>query len=199
MQPSRHLGHDEAMSRLLAIVLAGGRAARLGGIDKPLVRVDGVPLLRRAVDALADAEAIAVVGPRRELDLGREVVWVREDPPFAGPAHAVATGLAALAAAEDDEVLVLAADHVRPDLVVEALRDGTGNRVAVDPSGRPQWTASLVAVADLAAAVASLPTEGLPLRSLIGRLDPVDVPVSTEAGADIDTPDDLEEYADDDR
>ncbi|SKB04550.1 molybdenum cofactor guanylyltransferase [Aeromicrobium choanae] len=187
------------MPRFHAIVLAGGRASRLGGIDKVLVPVDGRPLLARAIDAVAGAGAIAVVGPRRDLDLGREVVWVREDPPFAGPAHAVAAGLAALAPGEDDEVLVLAADHVRPDLLVAALRDGTGNRVAVDPSGRRQWAASRVIASDLAAAVASQPTEGLSLRSLIGRLDPADVPVSTEAGADVDTPDDLEEYADDDR
>ncbi|MBA4608326.1 NTP transferase domain-containing protein [Aeromicrobium sp. Marseille-Q0843] len=187
------------MSRLHAIVLAGGRSSRLGGIDKVLVPVDGTPLLGRAIDAVADAADVVVVGPRRDLDLGREVVWVREDPPFAGPAHAVVAGLAALAPGTADEILVLAADHVRPDLVVAALRDGTGNRVAVDPSGRRQWAASVVRAGDLAAAVASLPTEGLSLRSLIGRLDPVDVPVSTEAGADLDTPDDLEEYADDER
>ncbi|MET1132040.1 MAG: nucleotidyltransferase family protein [Aeromicrobium sp.] len=187
------------MPRFHAIVLAGGRASRLEGIDKLLVRVDGRTLLSRAVDALADAAGIAVVGPRRELDLGRDVVWVREDPPFAGPAHAVAAGLAALAPDDADEVLVLAADLVRPDLVVAALRAGTGNRVAVDPSGRRQWAASVVVAGELASAVASLPTEGLALRSLIGRLDPVDVLVSTEAGADVDTPDDLEEYADDDR
>src|SRR5688500_7045137 len=113
------------MSRFHAIVLAGGRASRLGGIDKVLVPVGGAPLLRRAIDAVADAAGVVVVGPRRELDLDREVVWVREDPPFAGPAHAVAAGLAALAPDAADEILVLGADHVRPDLVMAALRDGS--------------------------------------------------------------------------
>ena len=39
------------MSRFHAIVLAGGRSSRLGGIDKVLVPVDGTPLLGRAIDA----------------------------------------------------------------------------------------------------------------------------------------------------
>ncbi|MET0468785.1 MAG: NTP transferase domain-containing protein, partial [Aeromicrobium sp.] len=38
------------MPRFHAIVLAGGRASRLEGIDKLLVRVDGRTLLSRAVD-----------------------------------------------------------------------------------------------------------------------------------------------------
>ncbi|WP_269303175.1 molybdenum cofactor guanylyltransferase [Aeromicrobium sp. HA] len=185
------------MAPFHAIVLAGGRTSRLGGIDKVMVPVGGRPLLAHAVAAAAQADRVVVVGPWRRLDLEREVAWVREDPPFAGPAHAVATGLAALPPDTDGEVLVLAADLVRPDLLVAALRGGEGNRVAVDPGGRRQWAACVVRVGDLAAAVSTAPTEGASLRSLIGRLDPVDVPVDAAAGADVDTPDDLEEHADD--
>lgn len=187
------------MSLFHALLLAGGQASRLGGRDKLLVRAGGRTLIEGVVDAVSEARQVVIVGPRRDLDPRRATLWVREDPPFAGPAHAVAAGLAALDPDEDDEVLVLAGDLVHPELVVAALRHGTGNRVAVDPAGRRQWAASMVRSGDLAAAVAAAPTEGASLRSLISRLDPVDVAVSAEAGADIDTPDDLEEYADDDR
>ncbi|MFO6451374.1 MULTISPECIES: molybdenum cofactor guanylyltransferase [unclassified Aeromicrobium] len=180
-----------------AIVLAGGRATRLGGIDKVMVPVGGRPLLAHAVAAASQADRVVVVGPWRRLDLPREVAWVREDPPLSGPAHAVAAGLAALPPDADGEVLVLAADLVRPDLLVAALRGGEGNRVAVDSTGRRQWAACVVRAGELASAVAAAPTEGASLRSLIGRLDPVDVPVGAAAGADLDTPDDLEEHADD--
>ena len=38
-----------------AIVLAGGRASRLGGIDKTALRFEGMSLLEHALDAVADA------------------------------------------------------------------------------------------------------------------------------------------------
>lgn len=187
------------MPALHAIVLAGGRARRLGGVDKLLLRVDGRTLLERVVAALASAERIAVVGPKRHVPLAREVAWVREEPAFGGPAAAVAAGLRALDPAPDDEVLVLAGDLVRPDLVVDALRSGEGNRVGVDPTGHRQWVCCRVRAGDLAAAVASVDTADGPLKALIGTLDPVDVPLGAEACADLDTPDDVEEYADDEQ
>lgn len=193
------MGHDVGMAPFHAIVLAGGRASRLGGIDKVLIRHEGRELLSRAVDAAAGAERVAIVGPHRDVPFARAALWVREDPPFSGPAHAVAAGLSALGPGDDDRVLVLAADLIRPELVVRDLLAGPGNRVAVDPTGRRQWACSLVRAGDLAAAIARMDTAGAPLKALIGGLDPADVPVSAEAGADLDTPDDLKEYADDER
>ncbi|MEH6375729.1 NTP transferase domain-containing protein, partial [Streptomyces sp. KLMMK] len=39
-----------------AVVLAGGAARRLGGADKPTLRVGGRTLLDRVLEACADAE-----------------------------------------------------------------------------------------------------------------------------------------------
>ena len=52
---------------LAAVVLAGGRAARLGGADKPALVVGGQPLLATAIAAAASAGAsqIVIVGPPR--------------------------------------------------------------------------------------------------------------------------------------
>ncbi|MEL3949629.1 NTP transferase domain-containing protein, partial [Streptomyces sp. LNU-CPARS28] len=44
-----------------AVVLAGGRAARLGGADKPGVRVGGRALLDRVLAACAGAGTTVVV------------------------------------------------------------------------------------------------------------------------------------------
>jgi molybdopterin-guanine dinucleotide biosynthesis protein A len=38
-----------------AVVLAGGSARRLGGLDKALVEVDGITLLQRSLTAVAGA------------------------------------------------------------------------------------------------------------------------------------------------
>jgi len=187
------------MSRMApfhAIVLAGGRAKRLGGRDKLMVRVGGRTLLGGVVDAVSGARRVAIVGARRDLELDREVHWVREEPPFAGPLHAVAAGLAVLRAEDDDEVLILAGDLLRPDLVVTALLEGSGARVAVDPDGHRQWACSRTRAGDLARTLAATDTADAPLKTVVGALDPLDVPLSAEAVADLDTPDDLEEYAD---
>ncbi|MBZ6372429.1 MAG: DUF6457 domain-containing protein [Microbacterium hominis] len=48
-----------------AILLAGGRATRLGGIDKPLLEIDGRSLLQRALDAVAGCDPVVVAGPAR--------------------------------------------------------------------------------------------------------------------------------------
>jgi molybdopterin-guanine dinucleotide biosynthesis protein A len=90
-----------------AIVLAGGEAKRLGGIDKVMANVGGMPLLDRALVACADARSTVVVGPQRPVQ--RPVRWTRESPPGTGPLAAIVAGLATL---PDDAAVtvVLAAD-----------------------------------------------------------------------------------------
>lgn len=83
-----------------AIVLAGGRSSRLGGVPKSELIVGGRTLLLSTLETVTDARRTAVVGPRPRHPLAAHVVVVREDPPFAGPAAAIAAGLAALREAE---------------------------------------------------------------------------------------------------
>ncbi|WP_313902478.1 NTP transferase domain-containing protein [Arthrobacter sp. KBS0703] len=110
-----------------AIVLAGGRSSRLGGTPKSALMYDGATLLERSIAAAGGARRIVVVGPE-PADLPAGILSCREDPPFAGPAAAIAAGLAGLrrarAADEDDAalVLVLACDMPRAADAVGALR-----------------------------------------------------------------------------
>lgn len=100
-----------------AIVLAGGRASRLGGHPKPQLSYRGVTLLGHALDAVDGARLTVVVGPGPG-ELGgpeapgdglptagltgaaprdsRVVLYTRESPLFAGPLAALGAGLAAL-------------------------------------------------------------------------------------------------------
>ncbi|WP_235939877.1 molybdenum cofactor guanylyltransferase [Occultella kanbiaonis] len=107
------------------IVLAGGRAERLGGTSKPDVRIGGRTLLERVLAAAAAGAAGArpgaavedgtgasrdrsgeppiravVVGPpalaATPVPPGLEVRVTSEDPPFGGPVAGLAAGLAAL-------------------------------------------------------------------------------------------------------
>lgn len=88
-----------------AVVLAGGAARRLGGVDKPALRVGGRTLLDRVLSACAGAGTSVVVGPRRAT--ARPVRWVQEQPPGSGPLAALAAGLRRTNASM---VLVLSAD-----------------------------------------------------------------------------------------
>src|SRR3954463_8779939 len=120
-----------------AVVLAGGRAARLGGRPKPQLDVGGRSMLSTVLAALDGAVPRVVVGPPQPVPPG--VLLVREEPPGGGPVPALTAGLAAVGDAE--VVAVLAADlpFVTP-APVTALRERlTGDGVlVVDEAGRDQ-------------------------------------------------------------
>ncbi len=81
------------MIRFDAIILAGGRGSRLGGVDKGALPVGGRALLDRVLSAARDAERVVVVGYGPVPD---GVLLTREEPVFGGPAAAVVAGLRAL-------------------------------------------------------------------------------------------------------
>jgi molybdopterin-guanine dinucleotide biosynthesis protein A len=89
-----------------ALVLAGGAARRLGGADKPALRIGGATLLDRVLAACPHAGRAVVVGPTRPT-VRAGVLWAREDPPGGGPVAALAAGLPHTTA---PVVLLLAAD-----------------------------------------------------------------------------------------
>jgi molybdopterin-guanine dinucleotide biosynthesis protein A len=77
-----------------AIVLAGGRAARMDGADKASVEHDGRTLLEHALEALVDADEVVVVGD--PVPTTRPVTFCREEPRYGGPVAALLTGCDAL-------------------------------------------------------------------------------------------------------
>ncbi|MFG1738268.1 molybdenum cofactor guanylyltransferase [Micromonospora chalcea] len=95
------------MTGYAAVVLAGGAARRMGGVDKPARPVGGRPMLHRVLAAVADADQRIVVGPSGPLPDG--VRTTREEPPGGGPVAATAAGLALLDPATTT-VALLAAD-----------------------------------------------------------------------------------------
>ena len=172
-----------------AIILAGGGAVRLGGLDKPGLEVGGRTLLASVVAAASDAGAgrIIVVGPDRQ-DL--PVCFVREEPAGAGPVPALRRGLDELtdtdtgAEADRGQVAVLAADL--PFLRVEHLRAlraaaaGRTGAILADDGGYPQWLTGCWHTATLARAVAGY--TGSSLRGLMTPLDPARVRIEPGPG-----------------
>jgi molybdopterin-guanine dinucleotide biosynthesis protein A len=172
-----------------AIVLAGGSGSRLGGSDKAELRIGGVRLLDRVLEAVAEAERIVVVGPKRPS--ARRVTWARESPPGGGPVAALAAGLTETAS---EIVVVLAVDlpgitaHTVRSLVSAVDDDGA---VLVDDSGRDQ---TLAAAYRRDALAARLETFGevadVALRDVVGGMSLRRVPAAA-AARDLDTWDDV--------
>ncbi|MEU8384889.1 NTP transferase domain-containing protein, partial [Streptosporangium sp. NPDC048865] len=131
-----------------ACILAGGLARRLGGRDKPGMRVAGRPLVESVAAAVPGAARLIVVGPPRPgLP---NAIFRREDPPGGGPVPALRAGLAEVTA---PWVALLAADlpfltagHV--DALLDAAGAGEGGEaragaVLLDDGGREQWLAGV--------------------------------------------------------
>jgi molybdopterin-guanine dinucleotide biosynthesis protein A len=173
-----------------AIVLAGGRATRLGGAAKPQLRVGGRSLLDHAVAAVRDAHRVVVVGPEQPVE--GAVVFCREQPPGGGPVAAIAAGVEHTIA---DVIVVLAADlpFVAPAIPrLLAALPPIGAALLVDGSGRPNYLAAAWQRASLDAALTALgDPAGASARALTDLAPQVFVPDEGGWGRDCDTWEDL--------
>ena len=172
-----------------AIVLAGGRARRLGGAAKPQLTVGDRTLLDAVLAAVADAGRTVVVGPQQPAS--RPVVWRREEPSGGGPVAAIAAGLPGV---RSDVVLVLAADlpgiaPAVPRLLAAVPEAGVA--VLTDGHGRANYLAAAWRRAALAAALERLEVGGASMRSLLAGVPAVAVPDEAGWGRDCDTWDEL--------
>jgi molybdenum cofactor guanylyltransferase len=80
------------------VVLAGGRATRMGGVDKGLVPVNGQPMIQWVIDVLRPQVADLFVNANRNLEQYREFgfpVIDDGDREYRGPLAGIASGLRA--------------------------------------------------------------------------------------------------------
>ena len=171
-----------------AIILAGGRSQRLGGVHKPTVTIGATTLLDRTVSAVTGAERIVIAGDAK----ADGCVSAVEPEPFGGPVSGIA---AALPHTSADRILVVACDHPFIDRAVSSLVNATPGPdgvVGVDRSGQRQNLLACLSRTSLAGALASLesPT-GVSMRQLLGTLDVREIVVDDRAAFDVDTWDDV--------
>ncbi|TSE21197.1 Nicotine blue oxidoreductase [Tepidimonas aquatica] len=100
--------------RLGAVLLAAGEGRRMGGVAKPLIRLQGVPLIRRHLIALSGAgvDEVVVVTGHAHAAVQNQVqefpVTVIHNPAYRqGQQTSVRAGLAALNPALDAVLVVL--------------------------------------------------------------------------------------------
>ncbi len=178
-----------------AIVLAGGRASRLDGIDKTALEFEGRTLLDLVVDAAHGSRRVIVVGTPPVSD---RYDTVREAPVFGGPAAALQAALSALDGSTAEVVLVLAGDLPRvggaiPRLLAHAaeMPPSVDGVIALDETGRRQYLTAVYRTRALRAAVAGV-VAGDSMRRVIDGLLLDEVPVPTGTTHDVDTWQDAE-------
>nr|WP_208388194.1 NTP transferase domain-containing protein [Microbacterium halimionae] len=183
-------------------MLAGGRAARLDGAVKQLFARDGQTLLDRAIAAAraAGCESITAVGPELSTDEAVGITWVREDPPFTGPAAATVAALAA-GTTDSEWTLILACDlleaHAAGAMLTDAIALLPGDTDGVclgDTASRPQWMIGAYRTPALVAAASALPDAGrnASMRALLDDLAIAVIAAPDHVVADVDTWQDVE-------
>jgi molybdopterin-guanine dinucleotide biosynthesis protein A len=126
-------------------------------------------------------------------------ITIREDPPFGGPAAGLATALPAI---EDDWILLLACDLPHARLLIDLL---TGAFREVGPeidglialrSNHPQWLAGFYRRRSIEDALARAgDPNDISMKSLFRGLKLREVQDPEGLSRDLDTPEDLEEFA----
>src|SRR5687767_12723268 len=154
----------EPLPPYTAVVLAGGKAARLGGQAKPQLEVGGRTMLTAVLSAVTDADRRVVVGPPQPVP--DDVVLLREQPPGGGPAAALRAGMPQV---RTDVVVLLAGDlpFLTASLVRELRERLSANGVlVVDDTGRDQLLLGAWRTTPLRAAVAGV-AGPVPLRRVL--------------------------------
>lgn len=180
-----------------AVVLAGGRAERLGGLDKASAEIGGRTLLALALDALVDAAEVVVVG--QQVPTERPVSFVLESPRWGGPVAALLTGCDLLL--RSTELVVVTAVDM-PQLTHATVRrlcagaEGRDGAVLVGPDGRRQLALALrrdrldAVRPDLGG------QHGMSVRALLADLDLAEVAAIDREHRDVDTWADLRDLRD---
>lgn len=186
------------------IIVAGGRGERVDGRDKATIRVDGqrlIDILLDEVSLIGDLMQVVVVSSRQP-ELRPGVKLVAEDPPFSGPASAVAAGVAALAGEASTETAILAVDAPQsatliPDLRAElhSAEESPDAAIIEQSDGVLQPLCAVWRTAALHQVMDTLDTEGLAARQLVGHAHVVKV-AGDGAERDYDTLAELAEYGD---
>jgi molybdopterin-guanine dinucleotide biosynthesis protein A len=197
-----------------AVIPAGGRGSRLGGVDKPALVVDGVSLADRALASVAGARRVVLVGHRAGLGLRADsrVRVAHESPRWSGPVASLAAGLDAIESSAPFTV-VLAADLPAATPAVQRLLALAGRTagsaaaaggvglVAVAGGGIRQPLLAVYRSDELRAAVSAVngtgtrsDGRGASMRAVLERMPLLEVAMPDAWCRDIDTPADAADF-----
>jgi len=180
-----------------AIILAGGRGARLGAPSKPDLQVAGHRMLDIALAAARGANRIVVVG---DVEVPEGVLRTCEEPIFGGPVAGLAAGLLCLTDPAEWTLLLACdlpdAEAAVAQLVTAAPGPEHDGACLLDPDGRNQWLLGCYRTAALAARLSDRGDPPLTaLHRLLGPLSLLGIDPGPAIVDDLDTPADARRWA----
>jgi molybdenum cofactor cytidylyltransferase len=203
-----------ARLRVAAVLLAAGEGKRMGGVAKPLITLQGVPLIKRQLIALSGAgvdEVVVVTGHAREAveeQVQSFPVTLAHNPDYArGQQGSVRVGLQALSGAFDavyvvlaDQPLIAAADLTE---LMSAFKRRLGGHIVVpvvskENSDLAGQRGNPILLDDVALAQILASDLQLGCRHLIERqpeMVHIHRTTNTRFTTDLDTPEDLQQLA----
>jgi len=120
-----------------AVILAGGRARRMGGVDKGLIEVDGKPMIEQVISRIVPQTDHVIINANRNIEeyekLGYPVISDTLSD-FQGP---LAGFLSAMQSCQSDYIATLPCDGpLLPTDLIERMLAGLGeNAIAVAHDG----------------------------------------------------------------
>ena len=180
------------------IILAGGAASRLGGVNKALQRYRGKPLITYPLSVLDQTCSEIVISANRDLEqlsaFGYPIV-TDQTKGFQGPLEGIKASTRSSAA---NYFLILACDmpHIEPEQIASLQRALTSNQ-SLDAAlycTHESWQPGLMAITASAAQSLYLdrPIENLSLKGWLGHLNTKVIPEArSELFANLNRPADF--------
>ena len=189
--------NDSGRIQCAALVLAGGQAVRLGGVDKAQIQILDQTLLLRAIGILGRfAEAIAISGgpnPAGSEMHGHQVL--KDVSPGEGPLAGIAAGLNWAAEEGFEWLTVIPVDtpFLDEEPYLQLIEKASKSPLLIAETTRPQWLASLWATrlaADVGRAAAGEDKSIAHFAKMIGATK-IAMPELAPKFDNINTPEDL--------
>ncbi|WP_312395241.1 NTP transferase domain-containing protein [Kocuria sp.] len=188
--------------RFDSVIVAGGRSSRLGGTPKAALRRGTESLVEITVRAVGAAGSAVVVGPD-DLNVPAGTLQTREDPPFSGPAAAIAAGLDLLGRQPSRAAwtAVLACDMPDVSGAVHTLADAARGLpedadgvIATATDGHRENLAVLIRTEPLTAVFSQHPARDRSVRSFWKHLRLIEVRAPGGSTQDVDTWEDVSRF-----
>ena len=123
---------------ITAVILAGGKGSRLGGIDKGLVKLNNLPLVQHLVNRIQPQVSNIIISANRNIDSYKKLgfpVYEDDVSDYAGPLAGI---LKALQHCDTEWLLIVAADSpfIPGDLASRLIQNANDVKIVMPHDGK---------------------------------------------------------------
>jgi molybdopterin-guanine dinucleotide biosynthesis protein A len=137
LNPRKHMNMPTNTQNITAVILAGGKGSRLGGIDKGLVKLNNLPLVQHLVNRIQPQVSNIIISANRNIDSYKLLgfpVYKDEISDYAGPLAGI---LKALHHCDTEWLLIVPADSpfIPTDLATRLMQNIDDAKLVIPHDG----------------------------------------------------------------